>query len=210
MTKSLRALVLAPVALTLVLAGCGDDDDGGSAATAADAPTETTEAGEDFVEALDELCAQGDEASTAAGEDFDEALQAVSDADQSGDDEAYQEALDDAETAAEDILDALDEFESGVEELDVPPEAEEPLQTYLDALTEQRGAAEDLRDAIAADDGAAFNAALEELEAGNEESEEIRLEAAQELGAPECEPDSAGDAEDEDDTEDEDDSESNK
>ena len=180
-------LALAALAgLTLLLGACSDDGDDEAATTTTTAAEDPTD---DFVEQVDALCAAGRAAAEVAGEDLEAALGDLGEADTSGDAEAYAEAQDEAATAAEGILDSLDDFEADVAQLDVPADLEGALDDYLEVKQEQYVLAADLRDAIVADDGDAFQATLDELEETEEEFDERSLEAAQALGAAECEPD---------------------
>jgi hypothetical protein len=185
--RSPLVLALAALAgLALLLGACsddgGDDDEAATTTTAAEDNTD------DFVEQVDSLCAAGRAAADEAGEDLDAALAGLSEAESAGDTAAYDEALEEAETAAEGIIDSLDDFEAAVAQLEVPADLQGALDDYLEVKEEQFALAEDLRDAIVADDGDAFQATVGELEETEAEFDERSLEAAQALGAAECEP----------------------
>jgi hypothetical protein len=188
--KHRLALVLSLLAvLALFLSACSDGGDEES-----EPPPDTVEEeGSDTAAELDELCTTGREASEQAGEDFSAALDDLDEAATSGDEDAYAAALDDAESAAEAIIDALDDFLTDVEDVDVPADQQEALDEYVAVKEEQVALAEDLRDAIVADDLDAFNEAAGELEDAEDDHDERSLEAAEALGAAECEPDSGSD-----------------
>ncbi|OWY61107.1 hypothetical protein B7486_65570 [cyanobacterium TDX16] len=88
----------------------------------------------------------------------------------------------------------------------VPADQQEALDEYVAVKEEQLGLAEDLRDAIAADDGDAFEEVGTELEEVEDDHDERSLEAAEALGATECEPDSGSDGSDDSDDDGSDDS----
>jgi hypothetical protein len=184
------ALVLSLFAvLALFLGACSD---GG--VEESEPPQDTVEEeGTDAAAELDALCTTGREASDLAGDDLEAALEELGEADSSGDTEAYAAALDDAESAAEAIIDTIDDFLTDVEDVSVPADQQEALDEYVVVKEEQLVLAEDLRDAIASDDGDAFNEVAGELEDAEEDHDERSLEAAETLGASECEPDSGSD-----------------
>ncbi|MCB1017475.1 MAG: hypothetical protein KDB10_20480 [Acidimicrobiales bacterium] len=189
MSRPLR-LVLALLAVgALVVAGCTDDDGGGDDESA-DATTTTTEAADTaFAEQIDELCATGDAAATQAGDDFEAAIDDVTTATQAQDEAAYTAALDDAESAVEDIISAVETFLADVDELEVPADLQQPVDDYLETMETQLSLAEDLRAAIVADDGDAFNEVGQQIAAAEEETRPVRTDAANEIGAPACVPD---------------------
>lgn len=183
--------ILATVAIgTAVLAGCGSD--GGDEAATTTAPAETTttvDANAEFASAFDDACAAGDAAATAASEDFEAAIEALGQATQAQDDAAYATALDDAESAVEEIIAALEDFDDTVAALEVPTDLAQPVNDYLEAMGTQLALAEQLRQAIVADDGDAFNAAGEQIQQAEAATDPVRTEAAEAIGAPECAPD---------------------
>jgi hypothetical protein len=189
MIRPIRIGVATSVALLLVLAGCGSSGDDESADTTAEATTTTT--ADTFAADLNALCVTGREATDAASADFQTALSDLQTADSAGDQAAYATALDQAETAMESIIGALEDFKADVDQLDVPADADAALSDYLAAVDQQLGYAEDARDAIAADDGPAFNTATDELQANSEDMDARRAEAATQLGADDCAPDDA-------------------
>lgn len=191
MPRFTRLAAVAIATGSLVLTGCGSsggDEDADSTTTVAEATT-TTSPSAAFVAALDELCAASDEAATQAGNDFEAALAELGEATTAGDDATYASALDDAETAVEVIIATVEDFTADVAELEVPPELQADLDVYLETLGTQRELAEQLRAAIVADDGAAFNEAVSQIEQADAETRQIRVDAAEALGATECVPD---------------------
>lgn len=199
MTRSVRYGAATIAVLSLVLVGCGSSsDDSSSDTTAASAPeattTTTTSATDDFVAQLDELCATGRAATDAAGTDFETAISDLQVATESADDAAYAVALDAAETSMETIIGAVDDFDAAVDQLDVPPDAEAALADYVDALDQTQALAQDVRDAIAADDGAAFTDATAAIDAAGADLDAQRADAAEALGADACVPDSSTDS----------------
>lgn len=139
--------------------------------------------------ALDELCATSDDAATQAGNDFEAALAELQTATEAQDQAAYDAALDDAETAVEGIISTVEDFDAGVAELEVPADLQADLDAYLETLGSQLALAEQLRDAIVADDGEAFNNAVTEIQEADEATRQARTDAAEALGAQECVPD---------------------
>lgn len=197
MTRSVRYGAATMAVLSLVLVGCGSSsDDSSSDTTAASAPeaTTTTSATDDFVAQLDELCATGRAATDAAGTDFETAISDIQVATDSGDDAAYAVALDAAETSMEAVIGAVDDFDAAVDQLDVPADAEAALADYVDALDQSKALAQDVRDAIAADDGAAFTDATAAIDAAGDQLDAQRADAAEALGADACVPDSSTDS----------------
>lgn len=194
MHRSTRLALAVLTAGSLALAGCGSDGGDEEQAATTSAPEETTttvDADAEFADAFNEACATGDEAATAASEDFDDAIERLGLATEAEDDAAYATALDDAETAVEDIIAAVEEFDATVGELDVPTELTQPVDDYLEAMGTQLALAEQLRLAIVADDGQAFNEAVEQIQQAEEATNPVRTSAAEEIGAPECVPDDA-------------------
>ena len=175
MTRPLRTILVVLATGAFVLAGCGSDggDDEAATTTAPAETTTTVDANAEFAGAFDDACAAGDAASTAAGEDFEAALAALGEATQAQDDAAYATALDDAETAVEDIIAALEEFDATVAELDVPTDLAQPVNDYLEAMGTQLALAEQLRLAIVADDGEAFNEAGEQIQEADAATEPV-------------------------------------
>lgn len=190
------SVLVALAASTLALAACSSDGDDTAATTTtvAEATSTTADATAEFSAALNELCVDGRAAAGQASDDLSAALDAVGQAAQDRDQAAYAAALDQAETAAEDIIDAFDDFGSAVDELDVPTELQQPLNDYLDAQGTQLALAQQLRDAIATDDGPAFNEAISQIQAADETTTQARAQAAAELDAPDCAPDDTGSA----------------
>lgn len=202
--RSPLSLLLALLgAVALLLSACGDD---GGVEESDPPDTVEEEADDAFVEQLDELCAAGRAASDEAADDLNAALEDVGQADTDGDEAAYAEALDEAETAAEGLIDALDDFLTDVEEVEVPSELQGDLDDYVELREEQLPLYTELRDAIAADDGDAFTAVTEEIQSSEDEFDERALAAAEALGAAECEPESDGGSGDSDDDSSSDDS----
>ena len=194
MHRSTRLAVAALAAGALVLSACGSDggdDEAATTTTAAEATTTTVDATAEFSSALNDLCAEGRTAADAASDDLSAALDAVGQAAQDRDQAAYAAALDEAETATEDIIDAFEEFGDAVAELDVPTELQQALNDYLDAQGTQLALAQQLRDAIAADDGDAFNETISQIQAADQSTTDARAAAAAELDAPDCAPDDA-------------------
>lgn len=194
MPRSTR-LVLAALAVgSLALAACGSDGDDAAATTttAPEATTTTVDATAEFAAAFDEACAVGDETATAAGEDFDDAIERLQLATEAQDDAAYATALDDAESAVEDIIAAVEEFDATIAALEVPTDLTQPVNDYLEAMGTQLALAEQLRLAIVADDGQAFNEAVQQIEQADDATSPVRTQAAEEIGAPECAPDDDG------------------
>lgn len=194
MPRSTR-LVLAALAVgSLALAACGSDGDDAAATTttAPEATTTTVDATAEFAAAFDEACAVGDETATAAGEDFDDAIERLQLATEAQDDAAYATALDDAESAVEDIIAAVEEFDATIAALEVPTDLTQPVNDYLEAMGTQLALAEQLRLAIVADDGQAFNEAVQQIEQADDATSPVRTQAAEEIGAPECAPDDEG------------------
>ncbi len=191
MTRPLRTILVVLATSAFVLAGCGSDGGGDEAATTT-APAETTttvDANAEFAGAFDDACAAGDAAATAASDDFDAAITALGQASQAQDDAAYATALDEAESAVEDIIAALEDFDDAVAALEVPTDLAQPVNDYLEAMGTQLALAEQLRLAIVADDGEAFNEAGEQIQQAEAATETARTEAAEAIGAPECVPD---------------------
>lgn len=191
MSRLLRTAAVTLALGALVATGCGSDGgDEESATTTAPAETTTTvSADAEFASALDDLCSTGDTAATAASADFQAALDALGAAAEAQDQAAYATALDDAESAVEDIISALEDFDTAVGELEVPTDLTQPVNDYLDAMGTQLALAEQLRQAIVADDGAAFNEAVDQIQQADEATRQARADAANEIGAPECVPD---------------------
>lgn len=191
MRRSTR-LTLAVLAVgSLAVTACGSDgsDEDSATTTASGETTTTVDADAEFASAFNEACATGDEAATTAGEDFDAALERLGLATEAQDQAAYAAALDDAETAVEDIIAALEDFDTAVADLEVPAELAQPVNDYLDSLGTQLALAEQLRLAIVADDGDAFTEAVDQIEQADAATNTARTEAAEEIGAPECVPD---------------------
>jgi len=172
-------------AFALLVGACSDD---GSEEETAPPDTVEEERADAFVEQLNELCNNGRAASDVAGEDLDAAFADIGEANDAGDTEAYGEALEEAESAAEGIIDSIDDFEAALGQVEVPADLQASLDDFLEVKQEQLVLAEDLRDAIVADDGNALQDTIDELEATNDEFDERSLEAAQALGAVDCEP----------------------
>lgn len=196
MPRSIRLALTLLAAGSLILAACADDDGGGDSGDDVAATTTTADAGAEFAEAIDALCAEGESAANEAGEDFDAAIDDLTAATETNDQAAYDAALDDAETAVEDIIGAVEAFVADVEALEVPTDLQQPVDDYLEAMETQISLAEDLREAIVNDDGQAFNEVGQEITEAEEETRPVRTDAANEIGAPSCVPD--GDEDDAD------------
>lgn len=196
MTRPLRTAFVALAAGSLLLAGCGSDggDDDAATTTAPAETTTTVDANAEFASAFNDACAAGDEAATAASADFDAAIAALGEATQAQDDAAYATALDEAESAVEDIIAALEDFDATVAELEIPTDLAQPVNDYLEAMGTQLALAEQLRLAIVADDGDAFNETGEQIQEAEAATDPVRTEAAEAIGAPDCVPDDDADA----------------
>lgn len=188
MSRLLRNSAIVIATGSLALLGCSSSgDDASDTTTTAEADTTTTtDAGAEFATALNDLCATGQSTTDAAGEDLQAALDELATADSSGDTAAYATALDDAETATETVINAFDDFLAGVEDLDVPDDAQAALDDFTAGVEERQALTEDLRDAIAADDGAAFTDAFNALQDANDELDQVADDAAEALDAPDC------------------------
>ena len=170
------AILAALAAATLLLTACGSDDGGGG---------DTSE----FSTALNDLCLDGKATAGRASDELTAALDALGQAAQDRDQAAYAAALEQAQTAVEGIIGAFDDFQAAVADLDVPAELQGSLDDYLDAQNTQRALAQQLRDAIATDDGAAFNDAITGIRDADQRTTEARTTAAAALDAPDCAPD---------------------
>lgn len=192
MTRPMRTTLVALAAGAVLLTGCGSDGGDDEATTTAPAETTTTvDANAEFASAFNDACAAGDAAATAASADFDAAITALGEATQAQDDAAYATALDEAETAVEDIIAALEDFDTTVAGLDVPTDLAQPVNDYLEAMGTQLALAEQLRQAIVADDGEAFNETGEQIQQAEAATNPARTEAAEAIGAPDCVPDAS-------------------
>lgn len=194
MRRSNRLAVAALAAGALVLAACGSDGADDAASSTSEATTTTVSATAEFSSELNDLCLEGKGTAGQASDDLSAALDAVGQAAQDRDQAAYAAALDQAETAVEGIIGAFDDFQTAVADLDVPAELQGALDDYLEAQNTQLALAQQLRDAIAADDGEAFNTALEGIQDADASTTEARTTAAAELDAPDCAPDDTTDS----------------
>lgn len=196
MHRSTRLAVAALAAGALVLAACGSDggDDAATTTSAAEATTTTAGADAEFSQSLDALCVQGKADANQASDDLTAALQALGQAAQDRDQAAYADALAQAEAATTDIIGVFDDFQAAVADLDVPADLQPPLDDYLAAQTTQRDLAQQLHDAIAADDGDAYNAAVSAIQDADQSTTQARVDAAAALDAPDCAPDDTTDS----------------
>ena len=189
MSRLLRTSAIVIAAGSLALSGCGSsgDDEASDTTTTAVADTTTTaDTAGDFAGALNELCVTGQDTTDAAGEDLQAALDDLTAADSSGDTAAYATALDQAETATEDAIGAFEDFLAAVDELDVPADAQTALDDLTASVEERLSLTQDLRDAIAADDGGAFTDAFNALRDANDRLDQAADDAAAALDAPDC------------------------
>jgi hypothetical protein len=189
----LLAVLSVLAAFAFVAGACGSDSDSDESSddTEATSPPETV-AEEDtdaFVAELDEFCAEADATATEAGEALNAALEDLGAADTSGDQVAYAVALEEATTAVEDVLEVFADFDAALADLDVPADLQSALDDFVAVKDEQKALAEDLLDAIVADDGDAFTEVTGELEATEAEFDEATAEAAEAMGTDECLPD---------------------
>lgn len=189
MSRLLRTSAIVIATGSLALLGCSSsgDDNASDTTTTAEADTTTTiDGGAEFASTLNELCATGQATTDAAGEDLQTALDELTSADASGDTAAYTAALDDAETATEDVIGAFEDFLAEVDQLDVPADAQTALDDLTASIEQRQALTEDLRDAIAADDGDAFTNAFNALQDVNAELDQAADDAAEVLDAPDC------------------------
>jgi hypothetical protein len=184
------ALLLALLAALAVFAGACTDDGGDEAS---DDPTNTVEeeGGDQAAEQLDELCTTGRDDTQVAADELSAALTTLGFA--APGEPQYEETLDEAEAAAQDLIDALDAFITDAQALDVPEDQQAALDDYIAVKQEQVELAERLKEGLANDSADEINAVNADLEAAEEDHDQRSSEAADILQAQECQPDSSGD-----------------
>ena len=117
MKRNALWLLAAVLAIGLIAAGCGDDDDDGD--EGGDAPTK-----EEFIAEADQICSDGDaEIEAAAEETFGQSDQPPTAAEQE-------------QFAADEVIPNIQEQVDGIDELTPPEGDEDQVQAIVDAARE--------------------------------------------------------------------------
>lgn len=146
----------------------------------------TTSAGVAFSARLDGACADAGDAFASAVEDLDTAVNSLG---ETTDEDDYLVALDDAESATEDLVEAFDDLEASIGGLAVPADLDTLVNEYLGDIREVRAATADLRQTIVDDDGDAFNDASTAMGQASDALGSRGEILAARADAPNCSPD---------------------
>lgn len=177
--------IAAVIACVLALFGCSSSDDSSSSSA-----TTTGSGGGDasgFVTELSDACSTGQEALSSATTEFGTALDELRSATNR---EEFQAAAADVESSAQAIVDALGEFKSSIEALDVPDDLSDALDSLTQSLEDQVDVANQLADAPT-DSVASYEAVLTDVQSDAEAARQAQTDAADALGASTCAPPAA-------------------